>query len=410
MERGFPSQKRSGRERGVKEKDLNRNMENTSSGIGVSTDSDATMNADTPIGVASAVQEGVTPSVVDMTGEMKKQNSLDDNNVLKSFPPLFTQVTTEAGSAPGKSSYVNVTSKPSGKKLNIRTLFTPGGRGVMGLMWLSRSMDGLYAMLENGPWFIRNNPLILRKWHPDENLLKEDVNTIPFCVKLHGVPFTAFSDDGLSAIVTKLGTPLMLDCYTFDMCMQSWGRSSYVRVMIELQTDMEMKENIVVAMPKITRKGHYTCNVCVEYEWKPPSSSGNKKKCVEPTIEVSNSNPFDVLNSVDNDVEFGTNGGTSNLGNNEATLSGFSFMNINNDGEFASTTPIGEKIDNIERQIGESKLRLLDNDGNPLVPTGIMESDSEVKVVFDDTANLMIQTSGKDRSDKGYGTNSLLEQ
>ncbi|GJY30312.1 hypothetical protein Tco_0413807, partial [Tanacetum coccineum] len=30
------------------------------------------------------------------------------------------------------------------------------------------------------------------------------------------------------------------------------------------------------------------------------------------------------------------------------------------------------------------KLRLLDNDGNPLVPTGIVESDSEVEVVFDE--------------------------
>nr|GFA28028.1 hypothetical protein [Tanacetum cinerariifolium] len=75
------------------------------------------------------------------------------------------------------------------------------------------------------------------------------------------------------------------------------------------------------------------------------SSSGNKKKGVEPTIEVSSSNPFDALNSVDNDGEF-----------------------------------------------------------------GIVESDSEVDLVFDETANLRIPTSGKDVSDKGYGTNSLLKQ
>ncbi|GKF62754.1 hypothetical protein Tco_0182808, partial [Tanacetum coccineum] len=86
------------------------------------------------------------------------------------------------------------------------------------------------------------------------------------------------------------------------------------------------------------------------------------------------------------------------------------FMNIDNDGEFASNTPIGAKIKKIERQIGEGKLRLLDNDGNPQVPTGIVESDSEVEMVFDETANLRIPTSGKDESDKGYGTNSLLEQ
>ncbi|GJT74112.1 putative ribonuclease H-like domain-containing protein, partial [Tanacetum coccineum] len=41
---------------------------------------------------------------------------------------------------------------------------------------------------------------------------------------------------------------------------------------------------------------------------------------------------------------------------------------------------------------------------------GIVESDSEVELVFDDVANLGIPTSGNDICDKGYGTNSLLEQ
>nr|GEV80474.1 reverse transcriptase domain-containing protein [Tanacetum cinerariifolium] len=49
------------------------------------------------------------------------------------------------------------------------------------------------------------------------------------------------------------------------------------------------------------------------------NSSGDKKKGVTPTIKVSNSNPFEFLNSVDNDVELGTNGGTTYLVNNEAT-------------------------------------------------------------------------------------------
>ncbi|GJV46691.1 nucleotide-diphospho-sugar transferase [Tanacetum coccineum] len=383
--------------------------------------------------------------------------------------PLPTQKAISAGNVPGKPSCATISGKPNVKKVNVRTLFTPRGNGIdvvvlvdfihaiseqfantaygssTGLFSIQfSSIDGFDAMLENGLWFIRNNPLILKTWHPDENLLKEDVSTASVWVKLHGVLVTASSEDGLSAIATKLGTPLMFDSYTSDMCMQSWGRSSYARVMIELRADVELKDNIVVAKPKITREGHYTCNVRVEYEWKPPrcssykvfghiheecpkntgagekktvkkpsqtsrgvsiglkmgfksqkeyrpvikkpnaSSSGNKKKGVEPIIEVNNSNPFDVLNSVDNDVEFGTNGGTTNLVNNGVASSGSSFMNINNDGEFASNTSIGEKINKIERQIYEGKFRLLDNDGNPLVPT--------------------------DGSDKGYGTNSLLEQ
>ncbi|GJX30736.1 putative reverse transcriptase domain-containing protein [Tanacetum coccineum] len=294
MERGFLSQKGSGRGRGVKEKDLNGNKRNTTSAIGLSTKLDDTINDDTLVGVASFGQVGVTPSVVDMMVVMEN--------------------------------------KPSGKKVDVHTLFTPGGNGIdvvvlvdsiyaiserfantaygfflgkkvaypvvanyvrntWGKYGLARSMfssstglfsfqfssmDGLDSMLENGPWFIQNNPLILKKWHPDENILKEDVSTVPLWVKLHGVPVTAFSKDGLSDIATKLGTPLMLDSYTSDMCMQSWGRSSYVRVMIEFRADVELKDNIVVAMPKITREGHYTCNVRVEYEWKPPRCSSCK--------------------------------------------------------------------------------------------------------------------------------------
>ncbi|GJZ02973.1 hypothetical protein Tco_0520934 [Tanacetum coccineum] len=282
MERGFLCQKSSEWGRGVKEKDLNRNKMNSTSGTCLSTKLDDTMNEDTPVVVASATNETATPPVVDMTVEEEKLSSLGDTFVLGSFPPLSMSVTTSAGDALGKSSYANVTGKLSGKKLNIRTLFTPGGGGGNGIdvviavesiraiserfanttygFFLGKrvaypvvanyvrntwgkygfvrsmfnsstglfsfqfsSMDGLDAMLENGPWFIRNNPLILKKWHLDENLLKEDVSNVLVCVKLYGVLVTAFNEDGLSAIATKLGTPLMLDSYTSDMCMHSWG-------------------------------------------------------------------------------------------------------------------------------------------------------------------------------------------
>ncbi|GJZ00389.1 hypothetical protein Tco_0517818 [Tanacetum coccineum] len=76
-------------------------------------------------------------------------------------------------------------------------------------------------------------------------------------VKFHGVPITAFIDDGFSVIATKLGTPLMLDSYTYDMCMQSWGRSSYARAMIELRADVELKDTLVVAMSKLVGDGFY---------------------------------------------------------------------------------------------------------------------------------------------------------
>nr|GEU99012.1 U5 small nuclear ribonucleoprotein helicase [Tanacetum cinerariifolium] len=62
-------------------------------------------------------------------------------------------------------------------------------------------------------------------------------NSISFAtkVKFHDVPITAFTEYGLSAIATKLGSPLMLDSYTAAMCIDSWGRASYARAMIDLK-------------------------------------------------------------------------------------------------------------------------------------------------------------------------------
>ncbi|GJZ53862.1 zinc finger, CCHC-type containing protein [Tanacetum coccineum] len=483
MERGFLSEKGSGRGRGVKEKRAN------TVGIGLFTASDGTLNEVTPV---SAVKEGVAPSVVDMTVEMKKLSSLEDTTVLGSFPPLSTPVTTSAGNAPGKSSYVNVTGEPSEKKLNIHTLFTPGGRGngidvvvpvesiraiserfantaysfflgkrvaypvvanyvrnTWGKYGLVRSMfssstdlfsfrfsfmKGLNAMLENGPWFIQNHPLILKKWHPDENLLKEDVSTILVWVKLHGVPVTAFSEDGLSAIATKLGTPLMLDSYTSDMCIQSWGRSSYARVMIELRADVELKDNIIVAMPKIIREGHYICNVRVEYEWKPPrcetckifghiheeclkNTCVSEKKTLKKPIQTSRGVPVGPKMGPKPQKEYrpvpkkstasssGTNGWTTNLVNNEATSSGSSFMNVDNSS--TRTTLIIDKIGKFKELLTSGKATLVDEAGNPLKKVEFSDDyDSEDEVASVD--NDMARSMASERV--GFGTQSLLEQ
>ncbi|GJZ31721.1 hypothetical protein Tco_0576768 [Tanacetum coccineum] len=58
----------------------------------------------------------------------------------------------------------------------------------------------------------------------------------------------------------------------------------------------------------------------------------------------------------------------------------------------------------------DGKLMFVDDDGNPLAPSGNVDNESEVKVVFNETKNLMASISFKSGSDRGYGNNSLLEQ
>ncbi|GJR73883.1 hypothetical protein Tco_0086248 [Tanacetum coccineum] len=271
-------------------------------------------------------------------------------------------------------------------------------------------------------------------WNPDVNLLKEDVGNIPIWVKLHGDSMIVFSEDGLSAITTKLGTPFMLDSYTSYMCMQSWGTLSYARAMIELRADVELKDTIVVAMPKLDEcpksigsdvekklknasQAPRSVMVGSKVEFKPikqvygplskknnVDTNGNKKKDVESRKEVSNSNPFDVLNSVENDVDLGTNEVTSNLASKEANSSGSLFWNMG--ASSTSTTPIVDKIDKFEKLIIDGKVTLVDDEGKPLKKVdypGDHDSEDEVAPVDNEMASFLASER------VSFGTNSLLE-
>ncbi|GJS31598.1 hypothetical protein Tco_0492218 [Tanacetum coccineum] len=165
-----------------------------------------------------------------------------------------------------------------------------------------------------------------------------------------------FSKDGLGAIATKLGTPLMLNFYTFSMCMESWCRSSFAREMIELRADVELKDTIGTSVPKLVvldvlknlknlRQATRGVQVVPKLRFKrtkqvyqPVSKknganiSGKQKQAEVTRQEVSNLNLFDALNSVENDDELGMNGWNSK-----------SFEALGS----PTTTPLTERINNL---------------------------------------------------------------
>ncbi|GKB74125.1 RNA-directed DNA polymerase, eukaryota [Tanacetum coccineum] len=179
-------------------------------------------------------------------------------------------------------------------------------------------------------------------------------------------------------------------------------RSSYARAMIELRANVELKDTIVVAMPKLVEDGFYLCTIHVEYEWKPPKCSSCKifGHVLDECLKNLSS---DVAKNLKNPRQAvrGTNGG-----NSKSVAKG----SVNVTHGSSSNTLIIDKINKLECQILDGKLMFMDDEWNPLVPTGNVNKESEVEVVFDETANLMPSTSIKSGSDKGYGTNSLLEQ
>ncbi|GKB08350.1 hypothetical protein Tco_0836634 [Tanacetum coccineum] len=65
----------------------------------------------------------------------------------------------------------------------------------------------------------------------------------------------------------------MLDSYTSVVCTKSWGRSSYERDMIELRVNVELKDMLVVAIPKIEEARQVEGNGHKDKHSSVPSSS-----------------------------------------------------------------------------------------------------------------------------------------
>ncbi|XP_022014955.1 uncharacterized protein LOC110914476 [Helianthus annuus] len=128
---------------------------------------------------------------------------------------------------------------------------------------------GMMVVLKEGPWVIRSQPLFLCEWSPNTKLVKKEVKNEQLWVRIHDVPLAAYTEDGLSLIVTAIGVPKLLDSYTTSMCMDSWGRSSYARALIEVSADKELKKETTMAIPKLDGDGYVKETMYVEYEWNP---------------------------------------------------------------------------------------------------------------------------------------------
>ncbi|GKC43917.1 zinc knuckle CX2CX4HX4C containing protein, partial [Tanacetum coccineum] len=85
----------------------------------------------------------------------------------------------------------------------------------------------------NGPWMIRNSPIILKKWTMNSRLCKEELTRFPVWVKFHDFPIHVFSKDGLSIIASQI-------------------------------------ESLTIGVPLIDESGFTIETVSIEYEWKPP--------------------------------------------------------------------------------------------------------------------------------------------
>ncbi|GJW55341.1 RNA-directed DNA polymerase, eukaryota, reverse transcriptase zinc-binding domain protein [Tanacetum coccineum] len=221
----------------------------------------------------------------------------------------------------------------------------------------------------------------------EHKLAKRRADSYSIWVKLHDVPIQVFKKDGISLIATYLGKPIMLESYASSICKDSWGRSSFARCLIEINSEAEFKDSITIGIPDLDGPGYTKETIRVEYEWQPP-------RCPTCTIfgHTRESCPKKVVsNLVVNDTN-ATNDGFQKVVNMKCNNKGSSVGNKIPKGVLVSkgfqvgkdfafkpkASNVGSNGDNGTR--GETSFKAVDDD-----------EEKEVKNVWDESENLNLR-------------------
>ncbi|PWA95769.1 HIT-type Zinc finger family protein [Artemisia annua] len=286
--------------------------------------------------VTDAIQDLCNAFVADIKAKSTTPKPSNESPIVQAVD-INTNVTSSVGATGLRdaqpfidTSFRTLVAEPVLESVNIsipRKVVEKGKHGLKRIMMNSEgffffkfhTLAGLEAFLEGGPWMIRKSPIILKKWSMDTCLLKEELTRIPVWVKLHDVPLQVFEEDGISLIATFIGNPIMLDSYTSSMCKDSWGRSSFARCLIEINSEVDLVDVFTIRFPSLSGEGFTKATISVEYEWRPPRCNGN-------TSMVNASNSSSMLKSTgttskedDEDLVENVHDESANLFNNPHT-------------------------------------------------------------------------------------------
>ncbi|GJY40805.1 RNA-directed DNA polymerase, eukaryota, reverse transcriptase zinc-binding domain protein [Tanacetum coccineum] len=84
------------------------------------------------------------------------------------------------------------------------------------------------------------------KWSPELDMEKIEPKCLPVWVKIVTVPLEAWSVEGISAIASSLGKPMMMDANTAAMCHKGIGNFDFAKVLVEIDARKELKKEIVI--------------------------------------------------------------------------------------------------------------------------------------------------------------------
>ncbi|KAJ6397281.1 hypothetical protein OIU84_020283 [Salix udensis] len=118
----------------------------------------------------------------------------------------------------------------------------------------------MQEILERGPWLFGGKAIILQPWHPLFVFDKNRISKLPVWIRLHGLPFSLWSREGLSLVSSMVGRPLSCDEATFNCT-----RLDFARVCVEIDATQPFVHSFDINTPLSNTPLH----IDVEFEWKP---------------------------------------------------------------------------------------------------------------------------------------------
>nr|GFA21886.1 hypothetical protein [Tanacetum cinerariifolium] len=166
-----------------------------------------------------------------------------------------------------------IVSEGTNKLIHIPTVLNDKGQEFVIFDEEIVSEGSLQSVIKSGPWIVNSKHMVVQKWDHSVNLDKKEPTTLPLWIKIMSPPLEAWSNKVMSALASRIGSPLIMDAMTTRTCTQGFGSLGYARVLVEATTGKRLDDHINVLYKNKDNGEQFVKKVRVEYDWKSPSCS-----------------------------------------------------------------------------------------------------------------------------------------
>ncbi|GKB27643.1 RNA-directed DNA polymerase, eukaryota, reverse transcriptase zinc-binding domain protein [Tanacetum coccineum] len=116
---------------------------------------------------------------------------------------------------------------------------------------------------------VNNKPLVIQKWDVNMCVDKTEPDVLPLWVKMCNISLEAWTVNGISALASRIGKPLIMDAVTTSICKLGVGRLGFARVLVEVQAKKGLPDKIDVVNKNAEKVITGVKIVQVKYDWMP---------------------------------------------------------------------------------------------------------------------------------------------